>query len=133
MRRCFSCFIRRASLRTLSVNRCFNLNSSSASSFPVTRPSSFDLASSFTHCQTSSLFIMLPDRRSFVKCKRWLVCSSVNFLQYLDESVVKAQALAAPDTSLWHAAEERNLSTFSLLVSCSITSFSKTPYKSKKS
>lgn len=119
LRRCFSCLIRRAFLRTLSVNRCLHLISSSASSFPVIRPSSFDLASSFTRCQTSSFFIMLPDTRSFVKCKRWLVCSSVNSLQYLDESVVKAGALAGPDSSLWHVAKERNLSTFSLLVSCS--------------
>ena len=57
LRRCFFLFIWRTSLQTLSVNRCLHLISSSA----VIRPSFFDLASSFTCCQMSSLFIILSD------------------------------------------------------------------------
>ena len=121
---CFCRFAWRISLRTLSTKRCLHFfnSSSSSTSFPVIMPSSRDLASSFTLCQTSSLLTALFFTRSCVKLSRWLVCSSVNFLQNVEVADARDGAWTGPDLSLSHGAEERNFRTLSVLVSCSVGS-----------
>ena len=71
------------------------------------------LLSPFTLCQTTSFLIASPSMRSLVNLKRWFACSSVNFLQNLDDSADTEPEMCVMDdgaASGW--AESRYLLTF---------------------
>ena len=71
------------------------------------------LLSPFTLCQTTSFLIALASMRSLVNLKRWFVCSSVNFLQNLEDSAdMEPEMCVVDDGAASGWAESRYLLTF---------------------
>ena len=105
------------------------------------------LLSPLTLCQTTSFLIALASMRSWVNLKRWFDCSSVNFLQNLEDSADMEPEMCVMDdgaASGW--AESRYLLTFasegsmseggwqsSMCSSLSLRNFRTTAFKGRSS